>query len=212
MKLKKGPKRVLLIILLVLIVSTVGFVVYYFNFREGNVKEVKVLNEIKGYGYKLKDNKSKQYKELFYELEKILKKDNVNEKDYVKTISKMFIYDFYTLDDKTAKTDVGGVDFLYSEISTNFLDKAEDTLYKYVENNLYGQRKQKNLPVVKSVKIESVEEEEFEYGEQTDEKAYKVTASWTYTESSEKGYQNKAVLIFVHNDKRLDLVEIQNSK
>ena len=41
----------------------------------------------------------------------------------------------------------------------------------------------------------------------TDDKAYQVTASWTYT--SENDYQNKATFTFVHEDKKLSLVEMK---
>lgn len=39
----------------------------------------------------------------------------------------MFIVDFYSLSDKTAKTDVGGVDIVQPDILNNFLENAENT-------------------------------------------------------------------------------------
>ena len=120
----------------------------------------------------------------------------------------MFIYDFYSLNDKTAKTDVGGVDFVYSEITDNFLENAEDTYYKYVESNIYNDRKQA-LPIVSDITIDSVEKTEFAYGKKTDAEAYKVNVSWGYTESAFDDYQKKAELIFIHDDKKLCLVELQ---
>lgn len=206
MKLKRGAK-ILITLLVVVAVAGIGFGVYKVFFAKDQVSEAKVLKTIKKYGYTLKDNKSKKYQEMFTELDKILKKDPVNEEEYVKKITEMFIYDFYTLNDKTAKTDVGGTDFVYSTSLNNFLENAEDTFYKYVESNIYNQRKQK-LPTVDKITIESVEKTSYAYGEQTDEDAYEVKVTWTYTEDGFKAYQKEATLTFVHEDIKLSLAEL----
>lgn len=208
MKLKKSVKR-LLLILAVLIIAIVGIATYFFVMKKENVEEVKVLKEIKGYGYKLKDNKSNAYKKMFAKLEEELSKDKVEEEKYIELISKMFILDFYSLNDKAAKTDVGGVDFIYPEIVDNFLENAEDTLYKYVESDIYNQRKQQ-LPTVEEVKIESIKNETFAYLDENDENAYIVEVNWTYKDKAKAtGYQDHATLVFIHNEKRLDLVELK---
>lgn len=208
MKLKKKPKKLLIAVICIIVITIAGFAMYKFFFSGNDVQKTKVLHTIDKYGYTLKDSKSKKYKDLFYELEKILKKDKVDEEEYVKTISEMFIYDFYSLNNKTAKTDVGGTDFVFGTVLDNFLENAEDTFYKYVESNIYGQRKQE-LPDVDVVKIESVDTTDFAYGDETDEEAFEVKVTWTYTDSDKyKSYQKKATLIFVHNDIRLDLVEL----
>ena len=135
-----------------------------------------------------------------------MKEKNVDEEEYVKIISKMFIIDFYSLSDKLAKTDVGGSDFVYSAVLADFLEKAQDTIYKYVESNLYGERAQK-LPTVSEVKVESVEKMPFTHGEKVDEDAYTVKVSWSYTDTStSNGYQDSATLTFIHDDKKMVLV------
>ncbi len=208
MRLKKKVKR-LIIGIGILIVIALGVGTYFFLSNREQVSKVKVLKEIKGYGYKLKDNKSKAYKELFEKLEKELSKKEVNEEKYVKLITQMFILDFYSLNEKVAKTDVGGTDFIYPDILENFLDNAEDTIYKYVESDIYNQRKQR-LPEVKEITVDQVENDLFEYGDQTDENAYIVEASWNYkNEQDAKGYQDEATLVFIHNGKRLDLVQLE---
>src|SRR5699024_2851680 len=152
-------------------VAAIGFVGYNVFLKKPEVKEAKVLKTIKKYGYTLRDNKTKRYQEMFEELDQILKKDPVNEEDYVEKITEMFIYDFYSLYDKTAKTDVGGTDFIYTTSLSNFLENAEDTYYKYVESDIYNQRKQK-LPVVDKITIENIEQTEFAYGDTSDPEAY----------------------------------------
>ncbi len=207
MKLKKKPKRILIIlsIILVVILAFVGFRILH---GKNKVEEAKVLKTINNYGYTLKDNKTKRYQKMFGELEKFLAKEPVDEEAYVKKITEMFIYDFYSLDDKSTKTDVGGTDFIYSESLANFLENAEDTYYKYVESNIYGERKQK-LPVVDEITIDSVEKTEFAYGETSDDKAYEVKVSWTYTDKEFASYQSEATLTFIHEDKKLSLAELQ---
>lgn len=208
MKAKKRMKKkvkITLIIILCLIVLGGAFACYTVFSKETEVKEVKVEKEIKEYGYVLKDSKSKKYKELFYKLADVLEEDPVNEEKYVKLISRMFLLDFYSLDEKLAKTDVGGVDFIHSAAVTDFLEEAEDTVYKYIESDLYNQRKQE-LPTVSDVKIESVEQEEFAYGEEVDDKAYVVKATLTY-KGDDMGYPTEATLKFVHEKSKISLVE-----
>ena len=205
MRLKKSVK--IIIVLALLVVG--GFFVYKTFIDNGEVKEVKVIHRIPKYGYVLKDNKTSKYRKMFYQLEKILKKSDVNEEKYVKKISEMFIYDFYSLNDKTAKTDVGGTDFVYKKILDNFLLNAEDTYYKYVESNIYHQRRQQ-LPTVGTVKIDSVEKTNFKYDKnEEDAEAYKVKVSWNYTSSKYDQYQKEATLVFIHDGIKLSLVELK---
>lgn len=207
MKLKKKPKRILIGILVVVAVAAIAYVAIN-TFGGKEVKEAKVLKTIKKYGYTLKDNKTKRYQEMFAELDKILKKDPVDEEEYAKQITKIFIYDFYSQEDKSAKTDVGGTDFIYQANLENFLENAEDTYYKYVESNIYGDRKQ-DLPVVDEITIDSVEQTEFAYGETADENAYEVKVSWTYTDDDFSDYQSEATLTFIHEGIKLSLAELK---
>ena len=207
MKLKKKVKRFLIILLIVIVAAVGGFVFYEMtNTSKVTIKKATVLNEIKEYGYTLKSNKSKAYKKEFANLATILNSDSVDEEAYLKSITKLFILDFYTLSDKVANTDVGGVDFIHTDAKTNFLEKAEDTIYKYVENNMYGGRRQ-SLPTVQDVTIEDIQNVSFTLNQETDTNAYQVTVSWTYTE--ENDYQNKATLTFAHEGKKLSLVEMK---
>lgn len=207
MKLKKKVKRFLIILLIVIVAAVGGFVFYEMtNTSKVTIKKATVLNEIKEYGYTLKSNKSKAYKKEFANLATILNSDSVDEEAYLKSITKLFILDFYTLSDKVANTDVGGVNFIHTDAKTNFLEKAEDTIYKYVENNMYGGRHQ-SLPTVQDVTIEDIQNVSFTLNQETDTNAYQVTVSWTYTE--ENDYQNKATLTFAHEGKKLSLVEMK---
>lgn len=207
MKLKKKIK-ILLFLLLLILLGYVGYQVYKTYGKKEEVQEVKVINKIEKYGYSLKENKPSEYKEMFKELETILNAEEINEEEYAKKLVEMFIYDFYSLQDKTAKTDIGGVDFVYSGILENFLENAQNTYYKYIESNIYDNRKQ-SLPVVSDIEIESVEKSPFTYATETDEEAYIVKANWSYTESEFSNYQKTATLVLIHDDIKLSLVELQ---
>lgn len=207
MKLKKKFK-IILIVLVIVIIGVLCFLGYNKFFKTKEVKEAKVLNTINEYDYVLKDNKSKEYQKLFKELAKILEKDEVNYEEYATKLAEMFIVDFYSLEDKNAKTDVGGVDIVHPNALNNFLENAEDTYYKYVESNIYNNRKQ-NLPKVGTVTVDSVEQTHYTYENTTDEEAFSIKVSWNYTDEDFKDYQSSANLIFVHVDKKLYLVELK---
>lgn len=209
MKLKKKVK--LLIIVLVTILLVVGIAIIAVKVadkqNEPKVKEVKVLKSIKEYGYELTENKPEKYKKMFKELEDILRKDTVSDEEYVKKAAEMFVYDFYSLEDKTAKTDVGGVNFVLPEALPNFLANAEDTYYKYVESNLYGERKQ-ILPIVDTVTLVSTTPTEYVYNTKK-YTAYEIKTTWTYTDTKFSNYQSSATLIFVKDGIKFYLAELQ---
>lgn len=204
MKLKKRTRRTL-ILLLIIILAVAGYFIYdkYFTTE---VKKVVTIDSIPAYGYKLKDNKPEKYKKMFKQLKEILDEKPVDKEKYAKKITEMFIFDFYSLKDKSLKTDVGGVDFVHPDILTNFLENAENTYYKYVESDLYGKRKQ-DLPTVDEVTINKIEKTEYKYNNEVDSEAYKVNVKWTYTSSKYDDYQDEADLVIVHKDKKLYIVE-----
>ena len=210
MRLKKKARKTILLILIVALVILLGIVILKkLNTEDSDsVKEIKVLDKLDDYGYSLKENKTAAYKDMFNELKKILNEEKVDEEAYVKKISEMFIYDFYSLDDKTAKTDIGGVEFVYGGILENFLQNAQNTYYKYVESNIYNNRNQL-LPVVKDIEVTNVEQKAFGYGSEIDEEAYTVDVTWDYTNTEFSSYQKEATLVFIHDGKKLSLVELQ---
>ena len=210
MRLKKKTRRFIITVLVIFLVILLGFVIFKkLNSESGNhVKEVKVLDKLDDYGYSLKENKTSTYKTMFNELKKILNEEKVDEEAYAKKIAEMFVYDFYSLDDKAAKTDIGGVEFVYGAILENFLQNAQNTYYKYVESNIYNNRNQL-LPIVKDIEVTNIEQKAFGYGSEIDEEAYFVDVTWDYTNTEFSSYQKEANLVFIHDGKKLSLVELQ---
>lgn len=186
-----------------------GTIVYLIFFRSIETKKEieppKVVKKIDDFGYELRENESRLYKDLFDKLIEELNKEEIDEEEYAKLVAKLFVVGFYNLDSKTSKNDIGGVQFVHPDIVDNFKENAKDTLYKYVESNIYGDRKQE-LPVVASIEITNIETKSFKYNDTTDPKAYKVSLEWTY--EKDLGYETKCNLILVHSDKKLVVVEM----
>lgn len=200
----KKVVKIVIIVLLLAILGGIGFYGYkQFKNKKpgGETNKPKVVKEIKDYDYKLSDNSSKRYKELFNILLKELSKKNKEEIDeelYAKTISEMFALDFYDLKSKKSKNDIGGVQFIHSKGKNNFILEASDTMYKYIEHNLYGDRTQK-LPEVSEVTIDEVTKTSFTYNKVKDANAYLVKATITYKE--DLGYPKNITIILNHEDK-----------
>ena len=94
-------KKTGVILLIILILTGVlGYYTYTNFFVKKAKEEVKEVSKIDNYGYTLYDNQSKEYKKMFEELNTVLLKEEIDYNKYVELISKMFIIDFYTLDNK----------------------------------------------------------------------------------------------------------------
>lgn len=207
MKLKKGVKRALILILVLIVVVTVSL--FLLNRKTENKTtgpSITVESNIDEYGYELKSNQTKLYKDLFKELEKVLSQETVNEEEYVTVLTKLFIADFYNLDNKLTNMDIGGVQFVHSSMRKNFALNAENTMYQYIQSNIYGDRKQE-LPKVKEIVSVEVTQDSYKYQDTTDEKAFVVKATWSY--EKDLGYETEKTFIFVHEDKKLSLVEMK---
>ncbi len=197
-----NKKRIIFVIIVVYLIM--GYLIYD-NFFNNNAVTVNVVSTIDGYDYKLDDKDTKLFKKYYKELETLLKSKTIDEKEYASLISKLFVIDFYTLDNKVTNKDIGGKQFVSELIRENFEVNASSTIYKYVESDLYSNRKQK-LPIVSSVKIESINQEKFKYSNNTDDSAYKVKLSWEY--KTDLDYPTSATLTIIHESNKLTIVEL----
>lgn len=194
---KKKTDIKILVIFILAGILLFGFLIYrvYNDFIKDNSTH-KQIDSIGFYGYTLKNNDTDIYKKYFKELTDILNKKPVDYTLYAKTISKMFIIDLYTLDNKLGSTDIGGLQFIHKDLKENFKENMGSSLYKFIENNLDGKRTQE-LPKVKDVEVESVFETKYTYKDKEYD-AYIVKANWTY--EKDLGYQ-KFTKLTVINDK-----------
>ena len=203
-KLKK--KVVVLIVLIIIALFSITGLILYNTFFSKSDNSVKVVDEIPGYGYTLQDDQPKIYKELFKELAEVLSKDSVDEDEYAKLISQMAVIDFYNLDNKVSKNDVGGVQFIRSKNIDNFVLEASETVYKYIEHDIYGNRNQ-TLPEVTSSSVKDIKQEAYSYKDIKDDKAYTVIVNIEYKKDLD--YPTEVIVKLLHNDKKLEIYEMK---
>jgi len=208
----------ILVIILVIVVLVVGGIFVYKKFidnqhnSEKPVESAKKLDTVKNFDYVLYDNSTELYKEFYYELKSVLEVDDVDYEKYAELIGKMFITDFYTLSTKVTNQDIGGVDFIYSNYRDNFKLKASDTLYKSVESNVYGDRKQ-ILPEVSEILSSEVSVNPYKFKSEeenlqiVDNNSYIVKLTWKYKE--DLGYETKATIRLIHEKEKLSIVSIE---
>lgn len=190
------------LILVVIIVIGVKFTLEFLVKNEKNVVTKKELDSLELYGYTLDDYDSDLYKEYFNDLKSTLNSKEVNYEDYAKEIVKLFVSDFYTLDNKLTSSDIGGVEFIPSDMVENFKMHAGDTMYNHVKTNIYGDRVQK-LPIVKSVEVTNIENITYTYKDK-EYSAYKVNARWQYQE--DLGYKNNEIFTLIKDNNKLYIV------
>ena len=200
----KRNKIVGLVICIIVFIYFIGGIVYNFAFDRN--KESKKIDDgitIKGFDYILYDNDLEIYKSEFKNLKNNLESEEIDYKEYAYSISKMFIIDLYSLDNKTSKYDVDGVEFVYPSAIENYNLNVMNTLNKYIKDNSDGDRKQE-LPEVKNVNILSDEDIKFNIGD-VEFNAYNIKVDIEYVKDLE--YDKEAELIIVRQDKYLYVVE-----
>ena len=184
----KKTKKILAIILL--LISIISFVAGYITLKNKDkkkpVEEVKTVDNIKTkeFDYVLYDNKSDLYKDYFGKLKDELTKEEINEEEYAKLVSELFVIDFYSLIDKKTNTDIG----------------------EYVESNVYGDRTQ-TLPKVTEVSTTSIIKKNVTIKDLQDPNGYVATISIKYDKDLK--YPTSTTITLVHKDKKLYIVEVK---
>lgn len=202
MKIKSDRKIIILFIIVgVLLIGFLGYRVNKDFLCKTNSK--KQIDSIDFYGYTLSKSDTDLYKSIFKELSKVLNEKPVDMNSYAKLVSELFIIDLYSLDSKLTSTDIGGIEFLHKDLRENFKENMGSTLYKFVESNIDGKRKQE-LPMVKEVNVSDVFETKYTYNK-NEYPAYLVTVNWTY--EKDLGYQTSAKLTIINDNDILYIVK-----
>ena len=199
-------KRWIAIIIVGILLIGCGTLVYFKLFNtttNTKIKAEKPLETIKGFDYKLQKRDKSLYKNEFLNLKKILESKEIDYEKYAESISKLFIIDLYTIDNKVNKYDVGGTEFVYPDVLDNYKLNVEDTIYKYIEDNVNDDRTQ-NLPIVKSINVTNFKNTTYKLNNEEID-AYEISLKWTYKEDLK--YDNKGTLILIKKDKYLYIVE-----
>lgn len=200
----KKKYKILLIVIIVLIIVIIAAIVA-FKFLKGSepAEPVKVVDRIDNFDYTLDDRDTELMKNTYNELKTVLSSDEIDYEKYAEILSKLFVIDLFTMDNKVNRYDVGSTEYVYPDSVDNFKTNVEDTIYKSMENNSDGKRKQ-DLPEVSSIDNTSVETSTFTIGEEEHE-SFVVNINWSY--ESDLGYDDNATITLIELNEKLYVVE-----
>ncbi len=200
----KKKYKILLIVIIVLIIVIIATIVA-FKFLKGSepAEPVKVVDRIDNFDYTLDDRDTELMKNTYNELKTVLSSDEIDYEKYAEILSKLFVIDLFTMDNKVNRYDVGSTEYVYPDSVDNFKTNVEDTIYKSMENNSDGKRRQ-DLPEVSSIDNTSVETSTFTIGEEEHE-SFVVNINWSYV--SDLGYDDNATITLIELNEKLYVVE-----
>lgn len=199
---KKYDKVIIFIFIFVFICLVVPVVIKVFS----DVNKVVVKEEVSKidfYGYSLSNSDSELYKNIYNDLDDVLSKEAVDYSSYASLISKLFVIDLFTLDNKLTSTDIGGLEFVHNDFKANFSEYMGSSLYNHVLSNIDGKRTQK-LPVVKDVVINKVNDIKYTYNS-VEYDSFEVDCNIVYEE--DLGYQKNIKLTLIKDDRILYIVK-----
>ena len=200
---KKYKVWLIIILVLIVLVSVVGVskLVLKPKIKDKPKNVTSVISNIGDYGYSLDDRDTKYMKETFEELEQILNQEEIDYEEYAKVVAKLYIIDFYTLDNKINKYDVGSLEYTLNDKVELFKTKAMDTIYNDIIDNTYKDRIQE-LPEITNVEILDFEKTKITLAEDTTE-AYKITMEYTY--KKDLGYDKEGTVYLVKNSNKIEV-------
>lgn len=204
-------KAIIFVIVIILVMALVGVLLAVLLKKPAPEPEPvkQTISALDKYGYTLDDKDTKLYKEEFEVLKKNLESSTIDFDAYAESIAKLFIIDFYSLDNKLNKYDVGGIEFVFPDYRDTFKIKAQDTIYNYLEDNTKGNRKG-TLPIVDSVTITSNEKSTYTYtpgGDKTKKKEYdSYEIKYTNTYNVSQGYDTAGVIDIIRDGDFLYIV------
>ena len=131
-------------ILLILSILLTGFKFYKDFIKKDNIEEKKVLDNLEAYGYTLDEEDTSLFtletapklsvrfgtgnpKQATFNSTSADKKE-IDYSEYASSITKLFITDFYSLDNKFSSSDFGGLEFIHPDLIENFKLNAGDTM------------------------------------------------------------------------------------
>lgn len=193
--------KILLSIIVILIILFV-IVLISLNFQTGkNNVEHKILDRIENYNYTLKDRDTELMQEVFNNLKNTLDAKEIDYEKYAEYLSELFIIDLFTLNNKDNKYDVGGKEYVLTEVLENYILNVEDTLYKYIVD--INSEDREELPIVKSITLDNIEDTYYKY-DNKEYNGYKIYLSWEYIKDLE--YPEKGEVILIKKDNKLYIV------
>lgn len=200
---KKRYKLTLTFIVCLIVLIFVILLISFFKVDNNN-SYVKSIDSIDGYDYVLNENDTDLIKDEFKDLKKILSSKQVDYKEYAQIISKLFISDLFTIDNKINKYDVGGVEYVVPSARENFKLNVSDTIYKYVTN--IDDENREKYSEVKNINIINEEESTYSYNDNGYD-AYVITLSWEYIK--DYGYDKEGIVTLIKDDNKIYVVKYE---
>ena len=175
----------------------------------GGLISPKETYDIEGYDYHLRSNATDYQKELFKELDTLIK-DGTDDLAIAESIAKNYVADTYTWDNKKGQWDVGGMCYVYSPQRTLIYTFQKDTFYGLL-NKYQDEYGKTGLLEVTNVEIASSNKSNtlYEYHGESYEN-YDVSCTWEYSEESKfanKISKTQYFKIIKNNDGRFEIVE-----
>lgn len=201
-------KAKIIIITMGIILIIGGIFIYYKYFKKIEEKPIdpEIIDTIDQFGYTLSNNDPEIFENEFENLRTVLKSDEIDYEQYAISLSKLFIIDFYNLQTKINKYDVGGLEYIHPTIKDNFELKAMDTIYKYIEDNSDNKRNQE-LPQINNIILIDIDLENEYKIDKNNVASIVVNLEWTYMK--DLSYDSKAQITLIKDDRKLVIVDIQ---
>lgn len=199
----KRKYKVVLIIIIVIIIVVASVVAFVLLNKNTPAEPVKVVDSIDNFDYTLDDRDTELMKNTYNELKSVLSSEEIDYERYAQLLAELFVIDLFTMDNKVNRYDVGSTEYVYPSSVDNFKTNVEDTIYKTMENNSNGKRRQE-LPEVSKIDSSDVEISTFTMGEE-DIDSYVVKLTWSYEKNL--GYDTDATLTLIESDEKLYVVE-----
>ena len=196
-------KILLGVILFLIVLVTIIYLAITFM-PKAKIRDYKEIDKIEGYSYVLEDRDTSLMQENFAKLKEVLKEKEVDYKLYAEYLSKLFITDLFTLDNKDSKYDVGGTNYVFPSVLENYELNVTDTLYKYLESK--ENRAKEKYPIVSNINLLSIEEGNYTYNK-NEYKSYIVNLEWSY--EKDLGYYTKGEVVLIENDSHLYVVSFK---
>ena len=196
-------KILLGVILFLIVLVTIIYLAITFM-PKAKIRDYKEIDKIEGYSYVLEDRDTSLMQENFAKLKEVLKEKEVDYKLYAEYLSKLFITDLFTLDNKDSKYDVGGTNYVFPSVLENYELNVTDTLQKYLESK--ENRAKEKYPIVSNINLLSIEEGNYTYNK-NEYKSYIVNLEWSY--EKDLGYYTKGEVVLIENDSHLYVVSFK---
>lgn len=196
---KRNIKLFILIGILLLII--IGVKAYFDFFRKDDSN--KIIDNLSEYNYTVSKSDTELFKTTFNELKTILNEEVINYENYAKTLSKLFIIDVFSLENKTSSQDIGGLEYIHPDYIENFKLNMSQTLYKYLETTVNNDRTQ-DLPLVTEVTITNTFNTTYEYNK-TKYEAYIISLTWNYDKDLD--YQRNMDVTLIKDNNKLFIVK-----